>query len=81
MKLQQYRQARGWTQSKLSRLSGVSQTYISELEAGKKQPTVTIAHKLAEALGVGLDDLLGVKRRKGWSDCDRPCRDRATPDS
>jgi len=39
-------------------MAGVSQTYISELEAGKKHPTVPIAQKLATALGVSLSGLL-----------------------
>jgi transcriptional regulator with XRE-family HTH domain len=53
-----FRKVKGWSQKKLSDESGVSQTYISELEANKKQPTVIIAQKLATALNVTLSDLL-----------------------
>ena len=53
-----FRKAKGWSQKKLSDKSGVSQTYISELEANKKQPTVFIAQKLATALNVTLSDLI-----------------------
>lgn len=53
-----FRKEKGWSQKELSDKAGVSQTYISELEAGKKQPTVLIALKLATALGVTLSELL-----------------------
>lgn len=53
-----FRKAKSWTQKKLSDKSGVSQTYISELEADKKQPTIPIVQKLASALDVSLSELL-----------------------
>ena len=56
--LKRLRNTRGWTQQKLASVSGVSQTYISELEGGKKQPTVAIALKLANALGETLSSLV-----------------------
>lgn len=57
-RLKEMRDARGWTQQQLADASGVSQTFISELESCKKQPTVSIALKLARALDVDLIDLL-----------------------
>nr|WP_315987865.1 helix-turn-helix transcriptional regulator [Desulforamulus aquiferis] len=42
MKLKQLREKLCWTQVQLALKSGVSQTYISELELNKKQPTITI---------------------------------------
>ncbi|HAA5011154.1 TPA_asm: XRE family transcriptional regulator [Listeria monocytogenes] len=45
------------SQSKLSDISGVPQTTISGIEGGKT-PTLIIAKKLADALGVTTDDLL-----------------------
>lgn len=56
-----FRKAKGWSQQKLSEKSGVSQTYISELEAAKKHPTVLIVQKLASALEVTLSELLNEK--------------------
>lgn len=56
-----FRKAKGWSQQKLSEKSGVSQTYISELEADKKHPTVFIVQKLASALDVTLSELLNEK--------------------
>jgi transcriptional regulator with XRE-family HTH domain len=47
------RQAKGWSQSELSRRSGVPQSTISRLEAGKLT-TVSLGQlgQLAEALGI-----------------------------
>jgi transcriptional regulator, XRE family len=59
MRLKQLREAKNMTQTELSVRSGVSQTYISDLEAGKKQPTIPIVKKLAAALGVSVSELLG----------------------
>jgi transcriptional regulator with XRE-family HTH domain len=58
-----FRKEKGWSQKELSDKAGVSQTYISELEAGKKQPTVLIAQKLATALGITLSELLNEEFR------------------
>ncbi|KKM01022.1 hypothetical protein LCGC14_1798650 [marine sediment metagenome] len=46
------------SQGGLSRSSGVSQGYISQLEAKMHTPTVDIALRLANALDVPLDVLL-----------------------
>ena len=56
--IKKYRQAKGWSQSRLARESKVSQTFISELEAGKWTPNVSILRKLANALEVPLAVLL-----------------------
>ena len=47
------------SQAELSRRSSVSQTYISELEANKKQPTYPILKQLAAALSVSIAELIG----------------------
>lgn len=44
---------------KLSKDSGVSQSYISELVSGKQNnPTMDIAKKLARTLNVSIDELI-----------------------
>ncbi|SHJ64647.1 helix-turn-helix domain-containing protein [Desulfofundulus thermosubterraneus] len=57
-KLKKLRQARGFSQTKLAEISGVSQSFIAYLEAGTKQPTVRILRKLAAALNVPASVLL-----------------------
>jgi transcriptional regulator with XRE-family HTH domain len=47
------RKEKGLTQEKLSELSGLSQQYISDLERGKRNPTIVTLYELAQALGVG----------------------------
>lgn len=37
--------------------AGISPAYLSEIETGKKEGTVSTLKKIAEALGVDLDDL------------------------
>ena len=50
-------EARGWTAYRLGRESGVSLPVISRYLAAKREPTLAIACRLADALGVPVDDL------------------------
>ena len=52
------RKEKGLTQEQLSELSGLSQQYISDLERGKRNPTIVTIYELAQALGVGHLELL-----------------------
>ena len=42
----------GWTQELLAEKTGVSAPYITQIEAGKRTPSLDIVEKLAFALGV-----------------------------
>ena len=44
------RQARGMTQEQLAERSGFSQQYISDLERGRRNPTIVSLYELAQAL-------------------------------
>lgn len=44
------RKAKGWTQEQFSVRSGISQQYISQLENGKRNPSVVMLFELAQAL-------------------------------
>ena len=46
------REAKGYTQEKLAYESGMSKGYLSEVESGKKSPTVRTLEKLAETLDI-----------------------------
>lgn len=54
------RKARGWTQEELAERSGLSQQYFSDLERGKRNPTVVTVYEIAQALGVSHLELLSV---------------------
>jgi transcriptional regulator with XRE-family HTH domain len=58
------RRERGWTLEVLAGRSGVSRAMISKLERGEKNPTLVVAAKVAEGLGVGLSQLVGVEERR-----------------
>lgn len=58
-RLKELREERKWSQTELSMRSGVSQAFISDLEAGEKQPTLTTLTKLAKAFGVSVSELIG----------------------
>jgi transcriptional regulator with XRE-family HTH domain len=45
------RQAKGMTQEQLAESSGFSQQYISDLERGRRNPTVVTLWELSQALG------------------------------
>jgi transcriptional regulator with XRE-family HTH domain len=51
------RTERGLTQAELAQRSGVSPSYLGQLEAGRSQPTLEILTNLAVALAVSIDDL------------------------
>jgi transcriptional regulator with XRE-family HTH domain len=57
------RRERGLTLEELAERSGVSRAMISKLERGEKNPTLVVAAKLAEGLGVSLSQLVGVEGR------------------
>ncbi len=44
------RRERGLTQEQLAERSGFSQQYISDLERGRRNPTIVSLHELAQAL-------------------------------
>ena len=57
-KIAEIRHKRGISLSKLSRESGVSKGYLSELENGiKENPNIEILDKIAKALDISVSDL------------------------
>ncbi|MBN9047601.1 MAG: helix-turn-helix transcriptional regulator [Rhizobiales bacterium] len=49
---QRMRREKGLTQERVAELTGFSQQYISDLERGRRNPTVITLYELAQALGV-----------------------------
>ena len=57
--LRTQRTKRQFTQEQLAEKAGLDRTYISGLERGVRNPTITIVAQLAKALNVNLTTLLG----------------------
>ena len=56
--LRVWRELRGLSQVKLGAVSGVNRVQIADIEAGRGKGSVETVRKLADALGVRLDDLV-----------------------
>lgn len=56
--LRVWREHRGLTQADLAAAASLTASYVSQIEAGRKSPTVDVYRALAAALGVTVDDLL-----------------------
>ncbi|MBK3798821.1 helix-turn-helix domain-containing protein [Azospirillum brasilense] len=52
LNVQRIRRTRGWSQEELAFESGLHRTYISGIERGARNPTITVLKELADALGV-----------------------------
>lgn len=50
--LRRYRKSKGFKLSTLAKLAGISTGFLSEIERGRKKPSVTTLVNLAEAYGV-----------------------------
>ena len=51
------REAKGITQDRLATDAGIHFAYLSNVERSQKQPSVDVMCRLANALGVDLDDI------------------------
>ena len=58
LNVRRLREARRLSQEELAFEAELHRTYISGVERGVRNPTVTVVAKIAEALGVGPDALL-----------------------
>ncbi|HYG88331.1 MAG TPA: helix-turn-helix transcriptional regulator [Azospirillum sp.] len=58
LNVQRIRRSRGWSQEELAFESGLHRTYISGIERGARNPTITVLKELADALGVMPSSLL-----------------------
>ena len=60
--IQRLRMARKLTLEDLSRSAGVSKSMLSEIERNKANPTIAVAWRLTNALGISLDQLFTSSR-------------------
>lgn len=62
--LQKLRLARSLTLEDLSRAAGVSKSMLSQIEREKANPTIAVAWRLANALGIGIEELLSAETKE-----------------
>jgi transcriptional regulator with XRE-family HTH domain len=60
--IQRLRSERRMTLDELSRAAGVSKSMLSEIERDKANPTIAVAWRLTNALGVSLDSLFAQQK-------------------
>ena len=56
------RREKGLTQEEVATRSGFSQQYVSDLERGKRNPTIVSLYELAQVLGVSHIDLVRFEK-------------------
>jgi transcriptional regulator with XRE-family HTH domain len=56
--IRRLRLAKGWSQEVFADEADIHRTYVSDIERGARNPTITIVEKLAKPLGVSASSLL-----------------------
>lgn len=56
-RVRQLRSARGWSQERLAGEAGLDRTYVGGIERGERNPSLLNIHRLAVALGIGIEEL------------------------
>jgi transcriptional regulator with XRE-family HTH domain len=62
LNLQRLRREKGLSQEELADVANIHQTYLSGVERGKRNPTVTVLQRIAVALGADIEDLVSRRR-------------------
>lgn len=63
-RIAEIREQTGLTQSGLARDIGISQSAISQIEAGERNPSFDMLRQIAKALGVSVPHLVGAEVEK-----------------
>ena len=58
MRLKELREAKGFSQGRLSRLSGVPRESINRFERGKRKPSIDTLEKLKKPLECTIDEIV-----------------------
>ena len=60
----EFRTKQGISTNKLANLAGISQSYLRDIELGKKQPTVEYLGYICDALKISLKDFFDEEKDK-----------------
>ena len=63
-KIRHYRKKLELSQSKLSNEVGISRVYLSDIETEKSKPTIDISIRIANALGVTVEEIFFTESAK-----------------
>lgn len=63
-KIAQIRKEKGSSQRELAKRVGIHQSYLSQIETGKKRPSLKVGMRIAKELGVRLEELF----EEEWSE-------------
>lgn len=58
LRLRQLRKAKGWSLLELSVRADVNHNYLSDIENGRRNPTLNVLHRLSSGFGISLSSLL-----------------------
>lgn len=61
LNLQALRRERGFSQEELAHRASVHQTYLSGLERGRRNPSLLVLKRVADALGVDIERLVRMR--------------------
>lgn len=56
--LRRLRHEKGWSQEDYADRAGIHRTYVSDIERGARNPTITVVEKLASPFGIKPGSLL-----------------------
>lgn len=56
--IRKLREAKGWSQEDYADRAGIHRTYVSDIERGRRNPTVTVVEKLAAPFEVAPGQLI-----------------------
>ena len=62
LNVQRLRREKGLSQEELADRAAIHQTYLSGVERGRRNPTISVLQRIAEALDADITDL--VERRR-----------------
>lgn len=66
MRIAYLRKQKGWSQLELSIYANVNRNYISDLEKGRRNPTLDVLERISDAFGIRLETLFkGVETIPG----------------
>jgi transcriptional regulator with XRE-family HTH domain len=63
-RVRELRRKSGWTLEQLSSACGVSRSMLSQIERNRANPTLGVAHRIAQAFGLSVGDMLDMPRRE-----------------